>query len=229
VEKQEILINIEKHVVDFRIWVENNFTSDQINNEYADYAGYPLWNEIEEDLEKLFTSVKDLNCLQTEILDKIIFFIARQWDIGIILNWFNKGGEDISGVAMTQEQLIVLAERGILSKYWDARYQFSASLFKVDDSLKDKAITLLLKYHKDNTEDVRSHALRSLNRFSYSKINDLLIESWDYGEEFERIECLKIWRERDKDLFNQYFKVAKNDNRETIVEYVNQLNSGNKA
>lgn len=221
--------DIKMHAVDFNRWLENNFTSDQIINEYADYAGYPSWNDIEHDIEKLFTSVKDLNLLRTESLDMIIFFIARQWNIGIILNWFNKGGEDISGIGMTQEQLIILAGRGVLSKYYDARYQFSASLFKVDDSLKDKAISLLLKYHNDDVRDVRINALISLYRLSYSKMDNLLVKSWNYGRESEQITCLEIWRERGSNLFDQYLELVKGDKREALIEYVEQLNAGNKA
>lgn len=159
-----------------------------------------------------------------ELLDDIIFLIAQQWDMGIILNWFNKGKEEIGQLGMSEYQLRVLSARGINSEWTDARSQFAASLYKIGD--QRIAVDLLLKYHEDDDEYVRRLALKSLHKLNYHGLNDLLIISWNFDEEYERRMCLEIWKQTADPLFDKFCALALTDERDALREFAGKLKNG---
>jgi len=101
---KQIEYKIKRHVEDFWNWALNSNSKEQILNGQIDSPSFPYWNEIEHDLEEAFQNL-DFTKIENKTLDNIIFIIAQQWDIGIILNWFDKGNEEIGQVGMTEFQL----------------------------------------------------------------------------------------------------------------------------
>lgn len=218
--KKQIVGNIQKDVEEFWKWALKTYSKEQIINGNADSPSFPNWNQIEEHLEIAFKEL-DFENVEDNNLDNIIFLIAQQWDIGIILNWFNKGKDEIGQIGMTQKQLQILCERGLKSKFPDAKSQLASSLYKIEN--KQTAIELLLEYYKDNDEYVRRCSLNSLHKLSYKDINPLLLKTWKENDEHGRMSCLHIWNEINEDYFKAYSKDAENDEREYLSRYAQRL------
>ncbi|OAV45098.1 hypothetical protein [Lewinella sp. 4G2] len=218
--KKQIEYAIQKDIEEFWEWAQKFYSREQIVHGNADSPSFPNWNRVEHNLEKAFNQL-EFETLEEKHLDNIIFLIAQQWDIGIILNWFNKGNEEVSQIGMTQKQLQILSNRGLKLKLPDAKSQFAASLYKIDN--KSVAIELLLKYYNDEDEYVRRCSLRSLHKLAYNEINPLLLKTWKENSEHGRMMCLQIWSEINEDYFNKYSRVAQKDKREYLSKYAQRL------
>lgn len=219
-KKSEIINNIQSNAKLFWEWALKYYSKEDIINGAIDSPSYPKWNQIEENFEEAFKYL-DFNKLTNKTLDNMIFLIAQQWDIGIILNWFNKGEQEIGQLGMTKLQLQKLCQRGLDSDLVDAKSQLAASLYKIEN--RDLAIELLLKYYNEKDEYIRRCALQSLNKLNYEQINLLLRKSWNINEEYERMLCLQIWNEIDEELFIHYCNIAEKDEREDIRNYALKL------
>lgn len=217
---KDIISELQKNVNLFWEWSLKFNSREEILNGENDSPSYPKWNQIEENLESIFKNI-NFDELTNKTLDNIIFLIAQQWDIGIILNWFNKGDERIGQLGMTKFQLKKLSQRGLNSDLADAKAQFAISLYKIEN--RNEAIELLLKYYNENNEYIRRCSLQSLNKLNYEQLNLLLDKSWKMNEENERILCLQIWSETDKKLFTHYCKIAEKDEREYLRNYASKL------
>ena len=219
-DKTYIINELKQNVEDFWKWALKYYSKNQILNGEIDSPSFPKWNQIEENLEAAFKKL-DFDTLDHDTLENIIFIIAQQWDIGIILNWFNKGGEEIGQIGMSDKQLQILCEQGLNSKLTDAKSQFAASLYKIEN--KDLAVNLLLKYHRDTNEYVRRQSLYSLYRLNYHNLNEVLLISWTFDEEYERMSCLNIWKKIDKINFDKFSNIAIQDERKQLRDYVLEL------
>lgn len=215
-QKEKIIRQIEWHVSHFKHSLEQE-AKKSVENKPLEEKVHLNWDEIEILLEEAFASIH-FDSVKKKDLANIDYIIARQWDHGIILNWFNKGTEEISGVGMTQSQLLILAEHGLNSNEWSSRQQYAASLFKITSN-KRKAEKIALRYHKDPVADVRRFAIQSLQRMDYSGLDKLLEESWKLDDEFERLQCLHTWKEMESDKFNDYLEKAKEDPRKYLKNY----------
>lgn len=219
--KKYIENNVQKDVDEFWEWAfKSSYSKEAVINGEIDSVSFPHWHRIEKNLEEAF---KYLNFAELEnaMLDNIVFIIAQQWDIGIILNWFNKGGEEIGQIGMTELQLIRICERGLITNLTDAKGQLAASLYKIRN--KEKAEELLLNYHKDKNEYVRRMALSSLHKLSYRFINDLLINSWGKNDEYERTLCLQIWKETNTKEFVKYCRIAEKEGTKYLREFALEI------
>jgi HEAT repeat protein len=207
------------HVKEFKTWLDNNYSQEDIACEKYEAAAYPKWNEIEKIFESAFLEL-DFSTLKTEVLEDISFLIAMQWDIGIIFPYFK---EEISQIGMTEEQLLILAEFGLKYSEWSFRQQCAASLGKVKKNTP-KAIEIASKYFEEHDADIRRHALNSLYKLGDKNIHHLLKKAWSFDDEMEKMLCLQIWQEIDKTEFNARLSEAKKDARKYIKKYVDDLN-----
>lgn len=166
--RQEIINRLEIHVDQFKDWLKKNYSQERIDEKLYDDAGYPNWVEVEETFEIAFKELKfeELNLYE---LEAIGFLIARQWNVGIIFPYFK---EEISQVGMTEMQLLILSAHGINSKEWSLRQQCAASIWKAKNN-RNEAIKIALQYYKDQDVDVRRHALNSLHKIKYNRIDEL--------------------------------------------------------
>ncbi|AFM03365.1 hypothetical protein Fleli_0911 [Bernardetia litoralis DSM 6794] len=214
--RKQIENKIQKNVEEFWKWAFKSSSKEEILNGEIDSPSFPNWQKIENNLEEAFRNL-NFDELGNKTLDNIIFIIAQQWDIGIILNWFNKGGEEIGQLGMTELQLQRICERGVTTNLIDAKSQLAASLYKIEN--KEKAKELLLSYYKDEDEYIRRMSLNSLHKLGYQNINDLLLNSWDKNEEYERMICLQIWSEINEKEFIKYCEIAEKDERKYLREF----------
>ncbi|WP_338793155.1 hypothetical protein [Bernardetia sp. MNP-M8] len=143
------------------------------------------------------------------------------------MNWFNKGGEEIGQIGMTELQLQRICERGLLTNLKAAKSQLAASLYKIEN--KEKAKKLLLDYYKDDDEYIRRMSLNSLHKLHYENINDLLSNSWDKNEEYERMRCLQIWKETNEEEFIKYCESAEKDKRKYLREFAIKIKKEYKS
>ena len=223
---KQLETTIQQHVESFWAWALQSYTKEAVLDGTIDAPSFPHWNAVEDSLEEAFQKL-DFRQLGTETLDHLLFLLAQQWDIGIVLNWFNKGGEAIGQLGMTPDQLHILSERGLTSNLSDARGQLAASLYKIED--KTAAITLLLAYCKDEEEYVRRMALSSLHRLHYPDLNALLFRSWEKNEEHERMLCLDIWKTINPEAFLQHCALAEQDEREYLRAFALKAKEENRS
>lgn len=222
--KQNDLFDLlSDHVDEFKKWIAENFTPDQITEGHFDDAGYPKWDKIEDLLEQIFKEIEFNNVNSTHI-DKIIYMIARNWDLGSILNWLTKDN-NLSQLGMTEEQFLIIAKLGISSE-WDARYQIASLLSRVSPINKEKAIDLALKYYNDESEFVRRKALVSLYKLNYFNIYKLIEKSWLNNEEYERMVCLYLMKEVNTAKYNDYLNESLIDDRSDLRAHAESLSKG---
>jgi hypothetical protein len=216
--KKEIIQQINNHVFQFENWLHENYSQEEIDKELYDDTGYPNWNAVEDTFEIVFKELEFKDLIEEE-LKAIGFLIARQWGVGNIFPFFNK---EISLLGMTEKQLLILAEYALNSNEWSFKQQCAASLWKAKKSTK-KAIEIALKFFQDKDDDIRRCSLRSLYKLKYSNLNNILEKSWTFNDEDERMLCLKIWKEVDKDTFKARLKEVENDEREYMKKYISEL------
>lgn len=221
---QNLLLELNHEVGKFKKWISQNFSVKQITEGTIDDAGYPEWNEVEDLLQRIFGEIDIKNLNDLHVRD-IIYMIARNWDIGIILNWLSEDSK-FSQIGMKEEQFLIIAEQGVNSPEWDARYQIAGLLYRVSSINKAKAIELSLKYYEDKAEFVRRKALSSLFKLGYSKMHDLLEKSWLNNEEYERMLCLDLWREISTEKYNLYLNESLTDGKAALREYAESLSKG---
>ncbi len=214
-KENEIIVQIKTHTNLFKEWLHKNYTQEDIDEELYDDTGYPHWNDIEDTFEVAFKHL-NFKALDEGTLENVSYLIARQWDVGNIFPYFRK---EISLLGMTEEQLIVLAEYGVESSEWSFRQQCAASLFKIKQN-KKVAQKIACQYLKDKDADIRRHALSSLNKLKYPKLEEVLEKSWAYNDELEMALCLQIWEEINIEKFHCYYNQIKNDKRELLKNYV---------
>lgn len=77
-------------VSDFRQWLADNYTSDEIDELRTDDAGYPKWEEITTYFSELIDK-KLLRNLDKEDQINLLYLIGRNWDIGNMIAWLSKG------------------------------------------------------------------------------------------------------------------------------------------
>lgn len=215
-----ILISIQQDVQSFLDWAYVNHTDEQLARGIIDSPGFPYWNRIEEHLEEAFQTL-DFETVNDAFKEHLLFLIHHQWDIGHILNWFDKGDGAIGALGMTAAQLEQVGHWGLTSQWVDARAQLAASLYKSND--KNKAVALLLRYHQDEDEYVRRMALQALHRLNYPQLNSLLLQSWSFDETYERMLCLQIWKASFPAFFTYYCLLAEADDRTTLRDYALSL------
>jgi hypothetical protein len=218
-DKKEIIQKIRDHVIHFKKWLQDNYSQKEIDEELYDDTGYPNWHEVEDTFEIAFKKL-DFENLHVEDLKAISFLLARQWDVGIIFPYFKV---EISQLGMTEQQLIVLAKHGLTSNDWSFRQQCAASICKLKGGNVKKGIEIALKYFEEEDPDIRRFALNSLNKLEYENLNETLERSWQFDNELERMLCLQIWKERDKNKFQLFLKEATTDERQDMKKFVTKL------
>jgi DNA polymerase III delta prime subunit len=222
--KSDLIKQLSAHVEKYQQWVAATFTHEQIVNGDYDAAGYPEWDEIERHLQEFFATI-DFHELNDSQLDEIIYLIARNWDLGTIINWLYDDPA-LSQIGMTEEQFLVISKKTLHSSDWDARYQIAGVLYRVSEENKEQAIELLLKYHQDHEDYVRRMALKSLFMLNYSDLQDLIEKSWRYDEVHERMYCLALLKKMKSDQYEAYLSGALSDQRAYLREYAESLRDG---
>lgn len=221
---------IIQHVEQFETWRKENHSPEQYAKGYTDDPSYPSWNMVESDLETLFKSgmLADLSTTEKEGL---IYLIARNWDIGSILNWLTISGEEpISYLACSESDFLHLCSFALNSKEEDAKCQFVKVLPFLRSISKVEIRQLLLGFYHNGGTYTKRMSLFALQVVKYPELEELVKKSWaNEADEFYKIACLNILHSlKSKDL-KKYVKEAEGykdwgflqENLERIKEEVN--------
>ena len=214
---------IAQHVISFRQWISERFTSEDIASGNVDDTGYPHWDLIKKTFKRVFKE-ENLNDMSPQDLDNLVYLIARQWDRGGILNWFDKGDRRISFIGMNGFHLFALSEAGLRTPERDARYQFAASLYKLGPD--KRVISLLLQYLKDEDSYTRTMALRSLSRINYEGIVEKIKYLWDAGDEWNQMMCISIAKDHDETLFKELLEKGMSSKKELLEDFIKRNEYG---
>ena len=217
---------LEDFVLKFREWLSDNYSVEDIEICFYDDAGYPYWTEIECYYANL---LKNREFLQLDHHDKenLLYLIARNWDIGKMINWLTKDKQLSNLGQLEYDDFIDLANVLVTMKgreFVDAKLQF-VSVFKKFDNLTIDIESLLLKFYEDDDLDIRGRALLSLGKLKYSKILKLLEELWQIDEEHNKIKCLSLINDyiEDRDLMIRYLNDVNPVGKEYLSEYIKRL------
>jgi hypothetical protein len=201
--------NIQQHVEQFETWRKENHSPEQYAKGYTDDPGYPFWNAIESDLEALFKS-GTLEKLSIEEKEGIIYLIARNWDIGNIINWLTISGvEPISYLSCTEADFLHLCPIALNYKEEDAKCQFVKVLPFLTTISKVEIRVLLLDFYHNGGTYTKRMALFALQAVKYPELEELVEGSWaDEADEFYKIACLNILHALKSKSLKAYVKEA---------------------
>jgi hypothetical protein len=201
--------SIQQHVEQFETWRKENHSTEQYAKGYTDDPSYPSWNEVESDLEALFKS-GTLETLSSEDKEGIIYLIARNWDIGNIINWLTISGEEpISYLGCTEADFLHLCPIALNSKEEDAKCQFVKVLPFLTTISKTEIRPLLLDFYHNGATYTKRMSLFALQAVKYPELEELVKASWaDEADEFYKIACLNILHALKSKSLKAYVKEA---------------------
>lgn len=216
-------------VAQFKKWIAENYSKEQIDKLLIDDAGYPNWTEIEIFFSELLAK-KGIQRLDEEDQTNLLYLIARNWDIGDMVSWLSKTTTLSNLGHLEKSDFIMLAKT--ISKlehpeFNDAKSQF-VSCFRKFDAITPEIEALLLDFYNDKDDYTKRQALMTLGKFGYSNIRDLIKLSWDWASidsEYFRMDCLYVMDDylKDEKLIKEYLVLAENDNSEYLSKYVTEL------
>lgn len=200
---------IKQHVEQFEAWRKENHSPEQYAKGYTDDPSYPFWNVIDADLETLFKS-GTLSDLPREEKEGIIYLIARNWDIGNIINWLTiSGAEPISYLSCTEPDFLHLCSMALDSKEEDAKCQFVKVLPFLKTISKTEIRQLLLDFYQSGATYTKRMSLFALQAVKYPELEQLVQDSWaNEADEFYKIACLNILHTLKSKHLKSYLKEA---------------------
>lgn len=184
---------ILQHVKKFETWRKENHSPEQYEKGYTDDPAYPAWDIIDRDLEELFRN-EEIEQLSIEEKEGMIYLIARNWDIGNIINWLTISPvEPISYLGCTEADFLHLCKMVLDSKEEDAKCQFVKVLPYLNTISKAEMSEYLLDFYHNGGLYTRRMCLFALEQVRYSDLEALVYASWeDKSDEFYKIACLNI-------------------------------------
>lgn len=217
-ELKDIESKLNEHVKNFHKWVKDTYTPEEIANGHVDDPGYSGWNAVEKDIAILFNEF-DVRALTETAIGDLLYLIGRNWDLGWIINWLTTNTKQLSNVGdLTEEEFYYLCQKALDCDDEDAQCQFPAN-FKKFESLTPQREQLLLAFCRSKHIYTHRVALGSLLHLEYPKMEELIIEAWDTGDEWARIDCLWMLKELKSPLLEQFEERGLVDGRTDLMEY----------
>jgi hypothetical protein len=193
---------------DFENWRKNSHTQEQYAVGYTDDAGYPNWQQVEDTLEIIFKG-RLLKKLAEEDKARIIYLIARNWDVGTILNWQHiKDKAPISYLGLTEQQFLLLCPFALRSKEEDAKAQFVRLIPYLTEPPKAVLIDWLLKFYAQGEAYSKRLSLYALLKLQYPPLQALTKQSWAIEVEEHKIACLSILETLESEDLEAYLQEA---------------------
>jgi hypothetical protein len=216
-------------VADFRHWLSENYSIDEIEECMTDDPSYPKWEEIHTCFSWLIEN-QMLSNLDQEDQTNLLYLIARNWDIGNMIAWLSSTKQLSNCGELEQNDFVMLAKTlSALShpEFNDAKSQI-VSAFKKLEELTPEIEELLLMFYDDQHEYTKRQALISLGKLGYRDIRPLLKQSWEtVNDEHHKMGCLYVVAEfiQDDQLLKNYLRLAENQEGEYLKRYSNKFRS----
>lgn len=224
---EEIKLKLKNFVYNFRKWLSENYSQQNIEELLYDDAGYPKWYEIEDFYSELLE--KDLiKRLDKEDEENLLYLISRNWDCGRMIAWLSTGSQLSNRGNLKEDDFIKLSKT--LSQinnpeFDDAKAQFASSFKKI--SLFTKEIEeILLSFYNQENEYTKRLALISLGKFGYSDIKKIIKTSWEtIDDEHHKMGCLYVIHEflNDEELLMHYLSLAQVEEGENLKNYISEI------
>ncbi|MBF4515962.1 hypothetical protein IRZ71_06395 [Flavobacterium sp. ANB] len=224
---KDIKLKLQDLVFNFRKWLSENYSQQNIQELLFDDAGYPDWNEIEDFYSELLE--KDLiKNLDKEDEENLLYLISRNWDRGRMIAWLSTGSQLSNLGNLKKNDFINLSKT--LSKINkveldDAKSQFVSS-FKKISSLTQEIEEILLVFYNEKNEYTKRLALITLGKLGYSDIKKIIKISWEtIDDEHHKMGCLYVIHEilNDKELLTHYLSLLQNKESENLKNYISEI------
>jgi hypothetical protein len=155
----------------YKAWLAATYSLQDIEALLTDDAGYPAWTEIETHFAQLLVE-QQVAALSPEDQVHLLYLIARNWDIGSLINWLSPApGGPLSNVGKltTADFLRLAATAATLTHpaFTDAKYQFAAACRNFN-SLTEELETVLHRFCQDPDAYTRTQAQQSLRALGYA-------------------------------------------------------------
>jgi hypothetical protein len=217
-----------KELVDeFRKWLADNYSEEEIKDDRVDSPSFNNWNRIEDYFTFLLDN-DELKNLDEEDKINLLYLIGRNWDIGNMLAWLSPNSPLSNCGHLKESDFISLARiakdlHGL--EFHDAKSQIIVS-FQKFHSLTDDIKNILLDFYETGEEYSKRMSMETLAKLGYEEIRSLVERSWrEQDDEHHRMMCLGIIHEyiRDSELLEKYLALAEKDDRQYISAYLKKI------
>jgi HEAT repeat protein len=121
----------------------------------------------------------------------------------------------------TPEKLYALAQAAVRSGETHAKWQVAEQLAHCPG--REGTESLLLALAADADAYVRRRALRSLGKIKSSKVETLVGQAWDSGDEYQRMTVLDALRSAQSKKLALYLDMAQADGRPYLTAFANRI------
>lgn len=182
-------------VVEFRAWLAANYAPQDIAALHVDNAGYPGWPQVTKAVGELLRAGQ-LPHLSYVAQCNLLYLIARNWDIGSLLNWlYSEPALSNVGPLSEADFLRLACTVAHLShpEYDDAKSQFAACFRKLPALTAEGQEVLLALFGATGHEYTQQQALRSLAHLGYPGLRELLPLAWETSaDEHHKLAVLAV-------------------------------------
>lgn len=225
---------LKEQVSDFRKWLADNFSEEEIKDDRVDSPSYPAWGLIENLFSTLIEN-DEIKELDEEDCVNLLYLIGRNWDIGNMLAWLSPAAPLSYCGTLKHSDFIKLAR--VVKKlksieFHDAHSQIIISFQKFPELTKEIE-EILLEFYEDKEEHSKRMALLTLGKLNYPKITKLVERTWveqEEEDEYHKMICLEVIDEyiKDSEFMNKYLSLAEQDHRPYISKFVKELRNKEK-
>ncbi|MEA9412670.1 hypothetical protein [Flavobacterium sp. PL02] len=227
-----IKLKLQDLVFNFRKWLSENYSQQNIDELLFDDAGYPDWYEIEDFYSELLE--KDLiKNLDKEDEENLLYLISRNWDCGRMIAWLSTSTQ-LSNIGHLKENDFINLSKTLskISKveFDDAKSQFVSS-FKKISFLTKEIEEILLVFYNEKDEYIKRLSLITLGILGYSDIKKIIKISWEtIDDQYHKMGCLYVIHEvlDNEELLIHYLSLSKNEQGENLKNYISEITKQRK-
>src|SRR5690606_9168471 len=168
-------VKLKELVGDFRKWLSDNYSDEEIKDDRVNSANYENWNHIEDYFALLLKEDK-LKNLDEEDRKNLLYLIGRNWDIGRMLAWLSPNAPLSWCGDLQQSDFISLAKtvKDLHEpEFQDAKSQIIVS-FQKFPQLTDEIKNILLDMYESGDEYTKRTSMQTLGKLGYSDIRALV-------------------------------------------------------
>jgi hypothetical protein len=214
-------------VANFRSWLADNYSTEEINQGTTDDPGYPRWKKVEDYFAVLLTE-KRLAALSREAQVDLLYLIARNWDTGTMIAWLSTGPNLSNCGPLSSADFLRLGHTLTTlthSEFRAAKSQFAAACRKFP-TLTQEVEQLLLALFADPDEYVRTCALDALGTLHHPDLARFVAEAWETSiDEHSKMAYLNVVRRHlpGNGLTQHYIDLAVADPGPYLADYVTRI------
>lgn len=224
---KDIKLKLEDLVSNFRKWLSENYSQQNIEELLFDDAGYPDWYEIEDFYSELLEKELIKN-LDKEDEENLLYLISRNWDRGRMIAWLSTSTQ-LSNIGHLKENDFINLSKTLskISKveFDDAKSQFVSS-FKKISFLTKEIEEILLVFYNEKDEYIKRLSLITLGILGYSDIKKIIKISWEtIDDQYHKMGCLYVIHEvlDNEELLTHYLSLSKNEQGENLKNYISEI------